>query len=58
MTVAIKPDEAAADAAQAAKAAIHDSIERARELLCEAKLVIGEEEELLAPAPVPPNPAT
>ena len=53
--MAIKPDETAAEAAQAA---IHDSIERARELVCEAKLVIGKEEELLAPAPVPPNPAT
>lgn len=53
--MAIKPDEEAAEA-EAAKTAIHDSIERARELLCEAKLAIGKEEEVLAPAPVPPNP--
>lgn len=41
--------------AEAAQSAIQDSIERARELLCEAKQVIGKDE---PPAePVPPNPA-
>ena len=46
-------DEAAEVAA--AQTAIHVSIERARELLCEAKQVIGKEE---PPAPTPPNPAS
>lgn len=46
-------DEAAEVAA--AQAAIHLSIERARELLCEAKQVIGNED---PPAPTPPNPAS
>ena len=46
-------DEAAE--VEAAQAAIHVSIERARELLCEAKQVIGKED---PPAPIPPNPAS
>ena len=45
------PEEEIAEEAQEA---IRDGIERARELLCEAKFVIGQEEPLRIQ---PPNPA-
>lgn len=57
--VAIEQDKTAAEA-EAAQAAIHDSIERARELVSEAKLVIGNEPDAEprppAPLPGPPGP--
>jgi len=53
--VGVDNDRDEAAEAAAAQAAIRESIERARELLCEAKQVIVEDE---PPAPIPPNPAS
>jgi hypothetical protein len=47
-------DQAVEEVAQEAQAAIRIGIERARELVCEAKFVIGQED---APRAEPPNPA-
>jgi hypothetical protein len=47
------PDEPAADP-EAAQVALREGLERAKELVIEAKSVIGKDER---PAPVPPNPA-
>lgn len=41
--------------AEEAQAAIRDGIERARELLCEAKFVIGQEETPTAEPPIQPS---
>ena len=52
-----EPSEAAKD--EAARVAILDAIERAREFICEAKQVIGKDaaEPIEPPQPLPPNPA-
>ena len=49
-------DEPAADP-EAAQVALRESIERANELICEAKQLIGKGKDE-PPAPVPPNPAS